>query len=194
MSRSNRFDGRARPLDMPLQHGAADIMLSVKASEDMLWDSFGADAKQLASTLADEVMRYERERRLEYYPALSEILTDLNSEAGAVMQRGASALAAKVSAEIKARLTSVFSMVRVVSLRNLMYNLPPVSVGQSDARAALSAHYEPSRLRVGARVSQIRYRAVANAEKHESYVVNMCHLWLRDSGIGLETVVVSSHE
>ena len=171
---------------MPLDHKESDVLLGVRARAALVRVGFGADAGRLARRLARAVVDYERARALGYYPALNSIAAELDAELLDAVHRGCRAVAGGVSRVVKTQLGKIFSSVRIRSVRNLMFNLPSARPGRG-ALDALAEHYAPDLLRVGARVTQIHRRAVADSE---AFVANTCHTWLRDSAVELRSVTV----
>jgi hypothetical protein len=181
---------------MTLNFTRVAISLQVRVPETALERHLAATPRVVAENLAEQVMAYEHEHTLGYYPAI-----DFFQQHGGVepelidaLENISWVLTSMVRNEIRLRLRPVFSQLKIESLKTLAFTMPTVRPGQQNAKANLISHFSATSVKVNliATLLQKIVDTKASARMAES----MCYRWLKEhfSAIDVTSVHVLSEE
>lgn len=156
------------------------VSLTVEIPHDALESQSPMSAVVIAEQVAEQVMDYEREHRLGYYPAL-----DYYQQEGALENdlinalQGISWLSCSMAQEeVKTRLRPIFSTIKFESIQSPINSLPSVRPGGNNVLQKLIEHYTADKVKLTFIASMIRKAEVD--ESTESYAEHVMGKWLKD--------------
>lgn len=165
---------------MPLNFTRVAITLQLSVPETALERHLAASPKIVAENLAEQVMAYEIEHRLGYYPAI-----DFFQQHGGVepelieaLENISWVLTSMVRNEIRLRLRPVFSQLKIESLKTLAFTMPTVRPGQQNAKINLTNHFVA--VSVKANLIATLLQKIADTRTAARMAESMCYRWLKD--------------
>ena len=165
---------------MPALVNKLVVTLTVEIPHEALESQSPVSAVVIADQLAEEVMAYEREHHLGYFPALDYYQQQevIDSDLINALQ-GISWLSCSMAQEeVKTRLRPVFSAIKFESVQSPVNNLPSVRPNSHNAMQGLIEHYIADKVKLTFTASMIR-KAEDN-ETTEAYARHVIGKWLRD--------------
>lgn len=165
---------------MPLNFTRVAITLHVRVPEAALERHLAASPRVVAENLAEQVMTYERQHALGYYPAV-----DFFQQHGGVepelidaLENISWVLTSMVRNELRLRLRPVFSHLKIESLKTLAFTMPTVRPGQRNAKADLMSHFSATSVKVSL-IATLLQKIV---DKHAAAKMaeSMCYRWLKE--------------
>lgn len=168
--------------------------LSFEVPETLYTGLLSFAPQKLSDLLAKEVIAFEKQKQLGYFPALQYLF-----EKKAVSQELVDAYeimcrcVEQISNDVFQRqLKNAFSQVQILNLHHCSYNLPPVlpRSSQQHLRAALSKHYQPNQLI--AEVELMQFHKRSEIDNYESFASHLIYRWLKEYLKQLTVTIVSS--
>lgn len=165
---------------MSLNFTRVAVSLQVSVPETALERHLAASPRIVAENLAEQVMRYERENQLGYYPAI-----DFFQQHGGVepelidaLENISWVLTSMVRNEIRLRLRPVFSQLKIESLKTLAFTMPTVRPGQQNDHLKLVEHF--SATSVKANMIATLLQKIVDTESAAKMTRSMCYRWLKE--------------
>ena len=164
------------------------LSLRVRVALPFLQERLGERAAGAGANLAAQVDERVRAEKLGYYPALDFFAQreDIDHGLLAALEEAARFVREHAEKEVRARLWSAFSHVRVVNTQSPAFALPGVRPSQPEALAALVQHYTPTLVKIDLVVSSLKKGAAG--EGAERAAAQQACWWLREC---FESVEVS---
>ncbi len=124
-----------------------------------LEEGVGYSPVLLGRALAEQVDSWVQRAGLGYYPPLSQLRDRPGIDPDLLLLIGEMASqACEIGRyELRRRLASAFSSVRVDDVRSLCYTMPKARPAQSDGRSRLARHYAPDTVRAELTVSSLEH-------------------------------------
>ena len=170
---------------MKVTNVALSIIIAVKL-EDLDCHS-AATSSIVGKELAKQVAKYEREKRLGYYPAL-EYFQQSNEGVDPDLLDAADSLAwlatKLVREEVRKRLRPIFASLRIDAMQNLVYTMPKVRPGRASAQTLLTEHFTPNKVRLEL-TARIMNREGPDKDL-KRYVSHLVHRWLNEHFASIE--------
>lgn len=156
------------------------VSLTVEIPHEALENQSPASAIVIAEQLADEVMAYEREHRLGYYPALDYYVQEKSLDEDLLNAlQGISWLACSMAQEeIRTRLRPVFSSIKFESVQSPVNGLPSARPSNNNVQQQLIEHYTADKVKLTFIASMIR--KPEGDETTEAYAQHVMGKWLKD--------------
>jgi len=175
---------------MALNFTRVTLSLQVSVPETALERHLAASPHVVAENLAEQVMAYEREHSLGYFPAI-----DFFQQHGGVepelieaLENISWVLTSMVRNEIRLRLRPVFSQLKIESLKTLAFTMPTVRPGQQYAHRKLVDHFSASSVKVN--VIATLLQKIIDTQAAAKMAESMCYRWLRDHFSAIEVTSV----
>ena len=175
---------------MSLNFTRVAISLQVRVPETALERHLAASPHVVAENLAEQVMAYEQEHALGYYPAI-----DFFQQHGGIepelidaLENIAWVLTSMVRNEIRLRLRPVFSNLKIESLKTLAFTMPTVRPGQQNARANLIEHFSATSVKVNLMATLLQ--KIVDLKAAGRMAESMCYRWLKDHFSNIEVTSV----
>jgi len=156
------------------------VSLTVEIPHEALESQSPASAIVIAEQLADQVIAYENEHHLGYYPALDYYMQDklLDGDLIDALQ-AISWLACSMAQEgIKTRLRPVFSSIKFESVRSPVTSLPSARPSSPNVQQQLIEHYTADKVKLTFIASMIRKSEAEDTT--EAYANHVIGKWLKD--------------
>lgn len=137
------------------------MLVKVKVPMEQLQALLPAPVDQFGEMLAKQVVDYEAEHQLAYFPAL-EFLQQQNIIDQYLLDAAQQIAEASISftkAEVLNSLIPVFSNVQLDSINSVAFTLPPMRPGNNQVLKALAEHYTPDTVKFELQVSIIQKQA-----------------------------------
>lgn len=177
---------------MVLHFAKVAISLNVTIHERELEQHIAATPAIVGSELAAQVVAYEKEHKLGYFPAI-----DFFQQQGGVdadllnTLQGISWVATNLlRKEISKYMRPVFSRIQFESIQTLAYTLPSIRPGQPNVLHKLINHY--SAMVVKANLIATLVQRSENAESAEQMAKGMCYRWLQEHFKAIEVTSVAA--
>jgi hypothetical protein len=165
---------------MSLNFTRVAVTLQIRVPETALERHLAASPRVVAENLAEQVMAYEKEHALGYYPAI-----DFFQQHGGVepelidaLENISWVLTSMIRNEIRLRLRPVFSHLKIESLKTLAFTMPTVRPGQQNAQANLISHFSATSVKANLIVTLLQ--KIVDAEAATRMTESMCYRWLKD--------------
>lgn len=173
---------------MALHYYRAGALLAVELKREALKSLLSINLDEMTDAIVDVAIEYESREKLDYFPAITHIavaqgITEPWNVAFTHATRGIQMMVSQI---VRDRLKAAFSEVRVVSVDNNAYHIPPVKPRKRHTRSALWNHYQLNLLRVEIEVAQIHKEEV-NVD-YDQFARHLIYRWLADSFDKLEVV------
>lgn len=177
---------------MVLHFSKVAITLNVTIHERELEQHIAATPAIVGTELAEQVMAYEHQYKLGYYPAIDYFQQQGGVDAELINTlQGISWVATNlVRNEITTRMRPVFSTIQFEGIQTLAYTLPSIRPGQPNARHKLINHYSAMVVKVNLVATMIQ--RVENAESSEQMAKSMCYRWLKEHFKAIEVTSASA--
>ena len=156
------------------------VSLTVEIPHDALESQSPMSAVVIAEQVTEQVMDYEREHRLGYYPALDYYQREgaLDNDLINALQ-GISWLSCSMAQEeVKTRLRPVFSTIKFESVQSPVNSLPSARPGGNNVQQKLIEHYTADKVKLTFTASMIR--KAEDDQTTEDYARNVIGKWLKD--------------
>lgn len=165
---------------MSLNFTRVAVSLQVSVPEAALERHLAASPRIVAENLAEQVMRYEREHQLGYYPAIDFFQQHggVESELIDALENISWVLTSMVRNEIRLRLRPVFSQLKIESLKTLAFTMPTVRPSQQNDHMRLIEHF--SATSVKANLIATLLQKIVDNESAEKMTKSMCYRWLKE--------------
>jgi len=176
---------------MVLHFSKVAITLNVTIPERELEQHIAATPAIVGSELAQQVIDYEQQHKLGYYPAIDYFQQQGGVDADLINTlQGISWVATNlVRNEIRTRMRQVFSNIQFEGIQALAYTLPSIRPGQANVRHKLINHYSAMVVKVSLLVTMIQREE--NAESTGQMAKSMCYRWLKEHFKAIEVTSVS---
>lgn len=165
---------------MSLNFTSVAVSLQLSVPETSLERHLAASPHVVAENLAEQVMAYERDHALGYYPAI-----DFFQQHGGVepelieaLENISWVLTSMVRNEIRLRLRPVFSQLKIESLKTLAFTMPTVRPGQQNAKARLISHFSATSVKVNLIATLLQ--KIVDTHAAAKMTESMCYRWLKD--------------
>jgi len=137
--------------------------------------------ERVSHELVTQVLAYEQQQKLGYYPALDYFIANdaIEPELVAALQNISWAVTSMVRNEIKLRLRPAFSNIKFETIQTFAYTMPNVRGNEANKAEILLEHYDVSRVKVNLIVSLIQ--KVADKKAAQSFAKNLAYRWLKAS-------------
>jgi len=134
----------------------------------------------VAENLAEQVMAYEREHALGYYPAIEFFQQQggIEPELIDALENISWVLTSMVRNEIRLRLRPMFSQLKIESLKTLAFTMPTVRPGQQNAKANLVNHFSGTTVKVNLIATLLQ--KVVDTRAAAKMAESMCYRWLKE--------------
>lgn len=174
---------------MTLNFTRVAISLQVSVPETALERHLAASPQVVAENLAEQVMRYEQEHQLGYYPAVEFFQQHggIEPELIDALENISWVLTSMVRNEIRLRLRPMFSLLKIESLKTLAFTMPVVRPGQANVKAELVKHFSVNTVKVNMIATMLQKIIDQNAAA--KMAESMCYRWLKEH---FESVTVTS--
>lgn len=166
------------------------MSLLVDVPESALERHLAASPHIVAENLAEQVMAYEREHSLGYYPAV-----DFFQQQGGIepelidaLENISWVLTSMVRNEIRLRLRPVFSQLKIESLKTLAFTMPTVRPGQQNDHINLVEHFSATSVKVNLIATLLQ--KIADPQAAAKMANSMCYRWLKDHFSSIEVTSV----
>lgn len=165
---------------MALNFTRVAVSLQVSVPETALERHLAATPRVVAENLAQQVIAYEREHGLGYYPAI-----DFFQHHGGVepelidaLENISWVLTSMVRNEIRLRLRPVFSQLKIESLKTLAFTMPTVRPGQQKTEAGLVSHFSATTVKVNLIATLLQ--KIVDTRAAAKMAESMCYRWLKE--------------
>jgi hypothetical protein len=178
-----------------LYHNKVALALKVKIGEDVIEQHIPVSVEVIGTQLSEEVDAYARRERLGYYPPLSffEEYGGIDAELLETARNVAWLAAQLAREEVRTRLRTVFSNIRIEAVQSVAFSMPTTRPSQPNALINLTRHCTPDEIRLDLVATLIQKREAG--EGLERFARNVVHRWLSKSFDAVEVTsarVVSS--
>ena len=165
---------------MALNFTRVAISLQVRVPETALERHLAASPQVVAVNLAEQVIAYERDHALGYYPAIDFFQQHggVESELIDALENISWVLTSMVRNEIRLRLRPVFSNLKIESLKTLAFTMPTVRPGQQNAQANLISHFSASSVKVNLIATLLQ--KIVDPHAAAKMAESMCYRWLKE--------------
>lgn len=165
---------------MVLNFTRVAVTLQISVPDTALERHLAASPRVVAENIAEQVMAYEEEHSLGYYPAI-----DFFQQHGGVepelidaLENISWVLTSMVRNEIRLRLRPVFSHLKIESLKTLAFTMPTVRPGQQNARINLISHFSATSVKVNLIVTLLQ--KIVDTHTAARMTESMCYRWLKE--------------
>jgi hypothetical protein len=164
-----------------LYHNKVALALRVKIAEDVIEQHMPVSVEVIGRQLCEEVDTYARRERLGYYPPLSffEEYGGIDAELLETARNVAWLAAQLVREEVRTRLRTVFSSIRIEAVQSVAFSMPTIRPSQPNALINLARHCTPDEIRLDIVATLIQKREPG--ENLERFARNVVHRWLSKS-------------
>jgi len=165
---------------MTLNFTRVAISLQLSVPETALERHLAASPHVVAENLAEQIMRYEQEHKLGYFPAV-----DFFQQHGGVepelieaLENISWVLTSMVRNEIRLRLRPMFSLLKIESLKTIAFTMPVARPGQANAKADLVSHFSVNTVKVNMIATMLQ--KIIDPHAAAKMAESMCYRWLKD--------------
>lgn len=175
---------------MALNFTSVAISLQVRIPETSLERHLAASPRVVAENLAEQVMAYERENMLGYYPAINffQAHGGIEPELIDALENISWVLTSMVRNEIRLRLRPVFSQVKIESLKTIAFTMPTVRPGQNNTKAKLIEHFSATSVKVNLIATLLQ--KVVDTRAAAKMAESMCYRWLKEHVAAIDVTSV----
>ena len=176
---------------MGLHHYQVSVALYIELQDKLFADLFEFDYCWTIEELTRIIIAYEKTQTLNYYPALSYLLSKqaIPEQLLANLNSARRISRTMVSNLIQQKLSVAFSQVRVEQIEHFAYHIPSVKPNQQGAKQALQEHYHLNRMRVTMRLSQIYKHPIK--DDGGRFITHLIYRWLSDSCTKIEVLMIA---
>lgn len=175
---------------MPLSFTRVAVSLQVRVPESALERHLAASPHIVAEHLADQVITYEREHSLGYFPAI-----DFFQQHGGIepelidaLENISWVLTNMVRNEIRLRLRPVFSHLKIESLKTIAFTMPTIRPGQNNVKTSLAAHFSATSVKVNLLATLLQ--KIADNDTAARMTESMCYRWLKEHFAAIDVTSV----
>jgi len=175
---------------MVLNFTRVAVSLQVSVPETALERHLAASPRIVAENIAEQIMAYEREHSLGYYPAI-----DFFQQHGGIepelidaLENISWVLTGLVRNEIRLRLRPVFSQLKIESLKTLAFTMPTARPGQQNDRVKLIDHFSATSVKVNLIATLLQ--KIVDTRAAAKMTESMCYRWLKDHFSNIEVTSV----
>jgi len=175
---------------MSLNFTSVALSLQLRIPENALERHIAASPQVVAENLAEQVMTYEREHTLGYYPAINFFQEHGGVEPELIdaLENISWVLTSIVRNEIRLRLRPVFSQLKIESLKTNAFAMPTVRPGQVNAKANLVNHFSATSVKVNLIATLLQ--KIVDTRAAGKMAESMCYRWLKDHFAAIEVTSV----
>ena len=175
---------------MSLNFTRVAVTLQIRVPETALERHLAASPRVVAENLAEQVMAYESEHALGYYPAIEFFQQHGGVEPELIdaLENISWVLTSMIRNEIRLRLRPVFSHLKIESLKTLAFTMPTVRPGQQNAKANLIKHFSATSVKANLIATLIQ--KIVDAQAAAKLTESMCYRWLKDHFSSIEVTSV----
>jgi hypothetical protein len=164
---------------MSLQFTKIALSLQVEVPEASLERHLAASPSVVGAELAHQVLDYERQHHLSYFPAIDYFINNggLEQELLEALQNITWVVTNMVRNELRIKLRPVFSALKFESIQTTAYTMPSIRPNDANVLDKLIRHYSATSVKVNIIATLIQKTLdTAAAEKAAS---SLCYRWLR---------------
>ena len=164
------------------------VSLQVKVHAESIEQHSAASPYIVGEELARQVATYVQHERLGYYPALEyfrAVEGAIEPELLEAVESISWLVCGLVQQELKTRLRTVFSNLKIESIQTVAYTMPAIRPGSSNALHDLAQHYTPDQVRINLVATSIR-RQDNDQEVAIKLARHQICRWLKDHFAALE--------
>ena len=164
---------------MILQFTQIALALVVEVPEASLERHLAASPRVVGAELARQVLDYERQHHLTYFPAIDYFINNggLEPELLDALQNISWVVTNMVRNELRIKLRPVFSALKFEAIQTTAYTLPNIRPHDANALDKLIRHYSAMTVKVNIIATLIQ--KVRDTSAAEKTAINMCYRWLR---------------
>jgi hypothetical protein len=175
---------------MALNFTRVAISMQLSVPDTALERHLAASPRVVAENMAEQVINYEREHGLGYYPAI-----DFFQQHGGVepelidaLENISWVLTSMVRNEIRLRLRPVFSQLKIESLKTIAFTMPTVRPGQQNDKLNLINHFSATSVKVNLIATLLQ--KIADPSAAAKMAESMCYRWLKEHFAKIEVTSV----
>jgi len=173
---------------MALSITSIALALTVKVAEETLQQHMAATPSVISSELLAQVLAYEQQQQLGYYPALDYFIQHNAIEPDLVeaLKNISWLVTKRVRNEIKLKLRPAFSTIKFEAIQAIAYTMPNIRGNDANKHEKLLEHYNLSRVKVNLITTLIQ--KTTDRKMTQSFAKNVTHRWLKGS---FENIIVN---
>ncbi len=163
---------------MGLQFTQIALSMKVDVPMESLERHLAASPVVVGDEMARQVVAYERQNHLGYFPAVDFFIQHGGIETDLLdaLQNITWVVTNLVRNEIRIKLRPVFSKLRFESIQTLAYTMPTVRPGDNNVMDKLAQHYSATSVKVSVLATLIQ--KFADSEAAQNMAKSLCYRWL----------------
>ena len=164
---------------MSLHFTRIALTLVVQVPEESLERHLAASPSVVGTELANQILEYERQHHLAYFPAIDYFIQNdgVERELLEALQSISWVVTNMVRNELRIKLRSVFSSIKFESIQTTAYTLPSARPHDANVLDKLVRHYSATTVKVSIIATLIQ--KFQNPSAAEKMATSMCYRWLR---------------
>ncbi len=166
---------------MILNFTSIAISLVVIVPEESLAQHLAASPKAVSEELVAQIIQYEQQHQLGYYPALDYFIQNevFDQDLIDAVRNIAWVVTGMVRNEVKIKLRPAFSNIKFENIQPLAYTMPTVRVTDTHKSEKLNEHFSLSTVKLNLIATLIQ--KVVDEQAARSFAGNLVYRWLKDS-------------
>ena len=166
---------------MGLQFTSISLSIKLVVTDESLERHLAATPSVVTNELVSQIILYEKENHLGYFPALDYYIDNnaIDTDLVSALQNISWVVASMVRNEVKIKLRPVFSNIKFENIQTLAYTLPQVRINDTQLTEKLTEHFSATAVKVNLTATLIQKFIDKNAA--EKLAKNLAYQWLKDS-------------
>ena len=164
---------------MSLQFTQVAVTLLVQVPESSLERHLAASPVIVGEELARQVLAYEQQHHLGYFPAIDYFIQQggIDADLLEALQNITWVTTNMVRNELRVKLRPVFSQIRFETIQTTAYTLPSVRPNDVNVLDKLINHYRTTKVKVALLTTLIQ--KIQDGEAAAKMASSICHRWLK---------------
>ena len=166
---------------MSLNFTSISLSIIVVIPEKVLAQHLAASPQVVSSELVAQIIQYEQEQQLGYYPALDFYIQNnvFDADLMDAVKNISWVVTGMVRNEVRVKLRPAFSNIKFENIQPMAYTMPAVRTNDSLKSEKLSEHFSLSRVKLNLIATLIQ--KVVDKQAAKSFAGNLAQRWLKDS-------------
>ncbi len=166
---------------MSLNFTSIALSLVVIVPDQSLEQQLAASPHVVTDELVEQIIKYEQQYQLGYYPALDFFIQNKAVETDLIdaVQNISWVVTSMVQNEVKIKLRPAFSNIKFETIQPLAYTMPTVRPTDMHSLEKLSEHFSLSTVKLNLIATLIQ--KVVDKPAAQSFAKNLAYRWLKDS-------------
>lgn len=166
---------------MSLNFTSIALSIVVIVPKEAMGQHIAASPLIVSNELVSNIMQYEQQNQLGYYPALDFYIQNNAFEADLIdaVKNITWVVTSMVRNEVKIKLRPAFSNIKFETIQPIAYTMPAVRPADPDKVEKLTEHFSLSTVKLNLIASLIQ--KVVDKQAAQSFAANIAYRWLKDS-------------